>query len=137
MQLLAPAANFGLVNLPVILAIGVLVTSIISGILGMGGGMILMGLYGLLLTVPVAMVLHGVTQFAANGSRAWIHRRAIRWAVDAVGAGKLMWGTDYPRILNMCTYQQSLDLFAVKCRFLTAKQKDAILGETARKLVLK
>lgn len=62
-------------------------------------------------------------------------QRAIRWAVDAVGAGNLMWGTDYPRILNMCTYQQSLDLFAVKCRFLTGRQKDLILGETARRVM--
>jgi uncharacterized membrane protein YfcA len=64
-----------------ILAVSALVTSFISGILGMAGGMILMGVLLALLTVPQAMVLHGITQLAANGWRATLWRREIDWRV--------------------------------------------------------
>ena len=70
-------------TLPVLatLAVAALVTSFISGILGMAGGMILMGVLLALLTVPQAMVLHGVTQLAANGWRAVLWRTSIDWRV--------------------------------------------------------
>lgn len=55
----------------------VFVTSVLSGILGMAGGMILMGLLVWLLPVQQAMILHAIAQFFANGSRAFIHRTHI------------------------------------------------------------
>ncbi len=63
------------------LILATLATSIISGILSMAGGMILMGVFGFFLSVPAAMVLHGVAQAFSNGSRMWLHRRYIRWSV--------------------------------------------------------
>ena len=63
------------------LAATALVTSFISGILGMAGGMIFMGVLLALLTVPQAMVLHGVTQLASNGWRAVLWRTSIDWRV--------------------------------------------------------
>ena len=59
----------------------VLITSVISGILGMAGGMILMAVLVALLPVATAMVLHGAVQATANGSRAWFLRRHIHWQV--------------------------------------------------------
>jgi uncharacterized membrane protein YfcA len=56
---------------------GVFATSVLSGILGMAGGVLLMGLLVWVLPVQQAMILHAVAQFASNGSRAWIHRRHI------------------------------------------------------------
>ncbi len=53
------------------------VTSVISAVFGMAGGMILMGLYAATLPVQVAMVLHGVTQLFANGFRAFLLRERI------------------------------------------------------------
>jgi uncharacterized membrane protein YfcA len=53
------------------------VTSVVSAVFGMAGGMILMGLYGALLPVSVAMLLHGVTQAFANGFRAFLLRERI------------------------------------------------------------
>ncbi|MBT4609621.1 MAG: TSUP family transporter [Gemmatimonadetes bacterium] len=61
------------------LAMAVLVTSTISGMLGMGGGMILMGILLLFLPLEWAMVLHGCVQLSSNGSRAVIHRRSVNW----------------------------------------------------------
>ena len=61
------------------LALAVLVTSFLSGIFGMAGGMILMGLLVLAVPVAQAMVLQGVAQLASNSSRAFVWRRHIRW----------------------------------------------------------
>jgi len=60
---------------------GVLITSIISGFLGMGGGMILMVLYSTILPVKLAMILHGITQLSSNGFRAHLHRNEIKWSL--------------------------------------------------------
>ena len=63
------------------IAIAVLVTSFISGILGMAGGMILMGVLLALLPLPAAMMLHGITQMASNGWRAWLWRTHVNWRI--------------------------------------------------------
>lgn len=71
------------------LCLAVLATSFISGILGMAGGMILMGILLALMPVSAAMVVHGTTQFASNGWRALLWRRHIDWRVFrgyAIGA---------------------------------------------------
>ena len=61
----------------VIILCSVFLTSILSGVLGMAGGMILMGVLLWFLPVEQAMVLHATAQFFANGSRAYIHRQYI------------------------------------------------------------
>ena len=65
----------------VLLAVSALVTSFISGILGMAGGMILMGVLLALVPLPVAMMLHGITQLASNGWRALMWRKEVDWRV--------------------------------------------------------
>ena len=67
-------------NLLIIL-VTVLITSTLSGVLGMAGGLVLMAALLALLPVPGAMLLHGATQAMANGSRAWILRKHIAWRV--------------------------------------------------------
>ncbi len=69
------------------IALAVVVTSFVSGILGMAGGMILMGVLLALMPVPAAMMLHGITQMASNGWRAWLWRREIDWRVFRSTAG--------------------------------------------------
>jgi uncharacterized membrane protein YfcA len=64
-----------------ILALSALVTSFVSGILGMAGGMILMGILLAMMAVPEAMMLHGVTQLASNGWRAMLWRASVDWRV--------------------------------------------------------
>ena len=65
----------------VLLAVSALVTSFISGILGMAGGMILMGILLAVLPLPVAMMLHGITQLASNAWRAVLWRSEVDWRV--------------------------------------------------------
>jgi uncharacterized membrane protein YfcA len=64
-------------------ALAVIVTSMISGVFGMAGGLILMLILGTWLPVQSAMVLHGVTQFFSNGWRAVLWRGWIDWPIIA------------------------------------------------------
>ena len=55
-------------------------TSFLSGIFGMAGGMILIGILLAIMPVPDAMMLHGVTQMASNGWRGLLWWRHVRWS---------------------------------------------------------
>lgn len=57
----------------------VFMTSVLSGIFGMAGGLILMGCLTVLMPVSQAMTLHGFAQLVANGSRAISLWRHIKW----------------------------------------------------------
>lgn len=59
------------------------VTATLSGVFGMAGGLMLMGCLALVLPVQAAFVTHGLLQLVANGWRAILHRRHVRW--DIVG----------------------------------------------------
>ncbi len=63
------------------LAASSLVTAFISGILGMAGGMILMGILLAMLPLPAAMMLHGITQLASNAGRAFLWRDKVDWRI--------------------------------------------------------
>ena len=58
----------------------------------------------------------------------------IKQAVKAVGARKLMWGSDYPRTMVDFTYRQSLQWAVNGCDFMTKKEKAGFLGANAAKL---
>ncbi len=57
------------------------VTAMISGVFGMAGGLILMGVLVWVTPVAVAMVLHGAIQIVSNGSRAAFLWKHISWRV--------------------------------------------------------
>jgi uncharacterized membrane protein YfcA len=69
-----------------IAALGLLMvaTAFLSGLFGMAGGLILIGVLLSLMPLPAAMVLHAVTQMASNGWRALLWRKHIRWRSAAV-----------------------------------------------------
>lgn len=54
-------------------------TSFLSGIFGMAGGLILMGVLLALLPLPEAMALHAITQMASNGWRGLLWFKYVRW----------------------------------------------------------
>jgi len=75
-------------------------TSFLSGIFGMAGGMVLVGILLAVMPVPEAMVLHGVTQMASNGWRGLLWLKHVRWRavlayVVGCGAALLLWS--FPR----------------------------------------
>ena len=56
-------------------------TAFISGIFGMAGGLVLMGVLLALVSLPTAMIVHGAIQMVANGWRAYLLREDINWTV--------------------------------------------------------
>jgi uncharacterized membrane protein YfcA len=66
-----------------ILLLAMVGTSFLSGIFGMAGGLILIGILLALMPLPDAMMLHGVTQLASNGWRGLLWWRHIRWRAMA------------------------------------------------------
>ena len=63
-------------------------TSFLSGIFGMAGGLILVGVLLAVMPLPDAMALHAVTQIASNGWRTALWIRHVRWRiVGAYAAG--------------------------------------------------
>src|SRR4051794_12467242 len=68
-----------------IAALGLLMvgTAFLSGLFGMAGGLILIGVLLALMPLPTAMVLHAITQMASNGWRAFLWRAPIPWRPGA------------------------------------------------------
>jgi uncharacterized membrane protein YfcA len=58
-----------------------LLTAAISGIFGMAGGLLLMGVLAAFVPVATAMVMHGFIQIISNFSRALLLRRHIAWVI--------------------------------------------------------
>lgn len=58
-------------------------TATLSGVFGMAGGLVLMGALALVLPVSAAFVTHGLLQAVANGWRAILHRKHVRWDIVA------------------------------------------------------
>ena len=55
-------------------------TAFLSGLFGMAGGLTLMGVLLVIMPVPDAMMLHGVTQMASNGWRGLLWIKHVRWS---------------------------------------------------------
>lgn len=66
-----------------IILFAALVTACISGIFGMAGGLIFMGVIASLMGVAEAMVVHGAVQGLSNSYRSYLLRSNIRW--DIIG----------------------------------------------------
>ncbi|NMA99761.1 MAG: TSUP family transporter [Phyllobacteriaceae bacterium] len=64
-----------------IVAVAVFLTSTLSGVLGMAGGLLLLATLLALLPVATAIAVQGAIQIVANGSRAWFSREHIDWRV--------------------------------------------------------
>src|SRR5579862_2271040 len=63
----------------VLIALTIVVSSFISGVFGMAGGMILLGVLLNYLDVAAGMIFFSLIQFFANGLRAWQWRRYVLW----------------------------------------------------------
>ncbi|WAM51671.1 sulfite exporter TauE/SafE family protein [Vreelandella venusta] len=59
----------------------VFLTSMLSGVFGMAGGLVLLWFLLIMFPAGTAMAVHGVIQLTSNGSRAWLSRRFIVWRI--------------------------------------------------------
>lgn len=72
-----------------LIIIAAFLTAIISGLFGMAGGLIFMGIIAVFLGVAEAMVVHGAVQSVSNSYRAFLLKEDVRWDIlgwTAVGA---------------------------------------------------
>ncbi len=103
-------------------------TATLSGIFGMAGGILLMGVYAALLPVATAMVLHGATQLVSNGMRALVLWREIHWRsvrfylVGALFAFALLWCVRF--VPNQLVVFLGLGLSPFVARLLPARWLD-------------
>src|SRR5882724_1978910 len=70
-------AAFALIGLTIVFS------SFLSGVFGMAGGMILLGVLLVYFDVATGMVLFSIIQLAANGWRAVLWRGFVRWRIFA------------------------------------------------------
>ncbi|TAL24258.1 MAG: sulfite exporter TauE/SafE family protein, partial [Frankiales bacterium] len=79
-----------------VILLAAFVTAAVSGVLGMAGGLLLLGVLLLVLPATVAFVVHGLLQLVSNGWRAVLQRRHLQWQVvgwyslGALAAGLLV-----------------------------------------------
>lgn len=66
-----------------LVGVTVLGTSFLSGIFGMAGGLILLGVLLMFMDVSPAMVVFGIIQMGSNGWRSLLWRHHVRWGLVA------------------------------------------------------
>ncbi len=74
------------------LVISALITATISGILGMGGGIMLLGVMATLLPPAWVVPLHGIVQLSSNFTRTLVFIRHVRWSIFAIYAFPMLGG---------------------------------------------
>lgn len=63
----------------ILLGISSVITSLLTAVAGLGGGMLLLALMAQVLSPTVLIPLHGLAQFFSNSSRGWIHRDKLNY----------------------------------------------------------
>ena len=91
------------------LALAVFLTSTLSGVFGMAGGLLLLATLLAMLPVATAIAVQGAIQIVANGSRAYFSRAFIDWrilgliCIGLAGAALLLWIVRYtPDLATVC-----------------------------------
>lgn len=70
-----------MVKIALIIILSAFLTAGISGLFGMAGGLIFMGVIASFLGVSEAMVVHGAVQSVSNGYRSYLLRNGVRWDI--------------------------------------------------------
>lgn len=76
-------------NLSILILLSAMVCAFISGVFGMAGGMVFMGIIATVMGVSEAMVVHGIVQSFSNGFRSYLIKGDIRWDIlkfEMIGA---------------------------------------------------
>ena len=68
-------------KLAALILVSAAITACISGMFGMAGGMIFMGIIASLMGMAEAMVVHGAVQSVSNSYRSYLLRADIRWDI--------------------------------------------------------
>lgn len=76
----------------VILAVAALLTSVVSAMIGMAGGIALLGVMTALLPAKQVVPLHGVVQLSSNFTRTVAFLRFVHWKIWSLFAGPAVFG---------------------------------------------
>uniref|UniRef100_UPI000CC5ED20 TSUP family transporter n=1 Tax=Psychromonas sp. Urea-02u-13 TaxID=2058326 RepID=UPI000CC5ED20 len=57
------------------------ITSVIAGVIGFGGGMLLIAVLPAFLSPSLIIPIHGITQLASNGSRMMFSLKYVQWSL--------------------------------------------------------
>src|SRR3984957_11731562 len=65
-----------------------------------------------------------------NESYPFVHsQQRFKQLYEHIGAGKMVWGSNFPPVKRACSYKQSVDFIKDECAFLTPADKAAIFGQ--------
>lgn len=59
----------------------------------------------------------------------------MRDVYEKFGADRLMWGSNYPPALSVCSYEESVNFVRTGCGFIAPEDRRKILGETAERVL--
>lgn len=116
----------------IILNLTAWVTATFSGVLGMGGGILLLAVMSQYFPQQILIPLHGFLQFASNISRAGLNGRDIDWRITAQFAcgallGALL-GSRVQITIPQPIYQIALGIFILAATFLPRIQIQRNVG---------
>lgn len=63
------------------MAVMVFLTSLLSGIFGMAGGLVLLWMLMFIVPIQTAIMMHGFVQMVSNGSRVWFSRNYLNYHI--------------------------------------------------------
>jgi predicted TIM-barrel fold metal-dependent hydrolase len=72
---------------------------------------------------------------AADGYPFERGQRRLQEVYERFGADRMIWGSNFPPVLTACSYAEALAFVAEECDFLTAEDRDKVLGGTASRLL--
>ena len=78
--------------IPLLLIVAAFLTATLSGVLGMGGGIMLLGIMASVLPPGWVVPLHGVVQLCSNFTRTIVWLRHVRWSIFAIYAAPMLAG---------------------------------------------
>lgn len=87
------------VKLAILIAAAIL-TSALSGVVGMAGGIALLGVMAAVMPAPVVVPLHGVVQLCSNFTRATLMLKRVRWRIFWAYSGPVIVGTAAARFVH-------------------------------------
>jgi len=118
---LVPALGLGAGEVA-ILALAAFLTSVLSAIVGMAGGITLLAVMLLFLEPLIVIPLHGVVQLVSNSSRAVIQRHHLRWDIIVRYSVLLLpmgfVGLEFARALPEATLRTLIGVFVLLATWL-------------------
>lgn len=62
-------------------------------------------------------------------------QQRLRQVYERFGPDRLLWGSNYPPTLRVCSYREAVDFIRTACDFLSPEDRAKILGGTAKRVL--